>query len=104
MTDKKPKPFHIGTQVFDRGNREKCAVHSAYGSMVWCLYGSVNGGLFAAPTNVDALVHADDGSPLGEWVPINWDAYPAMVFAFDPEVRKKAQAYINAIIRGEVEQ
>lgn len=103
MSDKQPKPFHIGTRVR------------------WAFYVMPIGTVKFAEDNVvfvrndddnqtrayykDSFVHADDGSPLGEWVPIN----PKTEYAHESVLGPRVSPLIsvssaNSIIRGEVGQ
>lgn len=114
---KQPKPFHIGTRV--RLNDQLETEPSMIVLMAWyetcnfpprlaVAYTSDERG-FAQWTSADDLAHADDGSPLGEWVPINPDAEVVHRWE-DPETGEEVDLRTinvqdaNAIIRGEVEQ
>jgi hypothetical protein len=104
MSDKTPKPFHIGTKVRQ--------IDTPY---EWVVFAELDGPVFVTTNERDAfrvfskeaLVHADDGSPLGEWEPIripdNVDANTEPVYR-DGDVISISVAGANAIIRGEVEQ
>lgn len=109
-----PKPFHIGTLVVPRellpGDDSGGWPVIAYCDGNVIQKDPLNGGMEI--TDLDDLVHADDGSPLGEWVPIN----PAtklvrqVPLGYHEEQNEWEWAPgltvddANRIIRGEVEQ
>lgn len=96
-----PKPFHIGTEVqyaidhdLDPG-RVVFAAERKSGEMVAFVVWPEETCGDPDPYTINELVHADDGSPLGEWVPISEEQWATAPLS---------QRGINAIIRGEVSQ
>ena len=116
MNNKTPKPYHIGTYVRNVGHDDVEA-----GPVLTCYEERDDGECYlvvmwrpnGAPVWGDItnrLVHADDGSPLGEWVPLRDDTdYVWPVGDLFDELGPVGIAMIplgeaNAIIRGEVQQ
>ena len=109
----KPKPFHIGTRVLWACNHPAKVVTA---------YVDADGSLSVILDMEDrdtyrlyqhqwanTLVHADDGAPLGEWVPITadrWDRFALNGCDCGECIDNVWEAFdiLNAIIRGEVSQ
>ena len=105
---KDPKPFHIGTPVRNIHTDGLATVEAAL---------IRRGGMYVfidddeyEPYGYEANLwaHADDGTPLGDWVPIKDDAPDAFDGNYGTScvIREPAItiAQANAIIRGEVAQ
>jgi hypothetical protein len=65
MSNKTPKPFHVGTRVRMNSFTDSSRVVACHKEWVWC----ENYPLYPK----EKFVHADDGSPLGAWVPLKAD-------------------------------
>lgn len=95
-----PKPFHIGTRVRPVDGDIQKGTYRVLWARLDVVY--IEFADFASETK-DCLVHADDGSPLGEWVPIKFDGEAV----FHADITGLAAISVhdaNRIIRGEVEQ
>lgn len=109
-TRKTPKPFHIGTVVAYAptgpdlpAGRVVWANERTNGEpVVYVLWPEHDDGIPDSHPISD-LRHDDDGSPLGEWVPLCESGKVAVgIGEPDPDVITIQRA--NAIIRGEVSQ
>lgn len=104
---KQPKPFHIGTRVktiqSDQADKTFAVVCCIQDKTV--ILDALDGE-FWSHSGKTLLFHADDGSPLGEWVPIKGDASGVFDgnYGTSNETREPAITIeqANAIIRGEV--
>lgn len=107
MSDKPPKPFHVGTKVEPADDGELALDHGRVATFSPEMDEVVvkrENGTFVV-TDKSWFVHAVDGSPLGAFEPLTEDQWiRAQLLPHetgDPEAGLK---YINASLRGEVPQ
>ena len=110
MTDKQPKPFHVGTLVLPVDLPSHMLdtpfpVLFCTNEGVVYMDDVINGGV--DNEHKRNLVHADDGSPLGEWEPLDPLRHSTHYYVEGPDMPVLPSITINeanAILRGEDEQ
>lgn len=106
-----PKPFHIGTRVIASDIRAGDVPGKVHGldpeGLVMVAFDKALNGFDWWPYEAGSVVHADDGAPLGEWVPLKIPeqrGHPQIDFNDPVNLSRHGLKLANAIIRGEVEQ
>jgi len=98
-----PRDFHIGDEVRIGGYPKPCWIRAAHKLLVWIEVTGAAGLYMTDEYPVGDLVHASDGAPLGEFVPLAADAIAVLdeLGDYDGLRVPYAAEQLNAIIKGE---
>lgn len=113
MSEPKPRKFHVGTRVRDLDDGMEGVVVFAHRGEVYVEFPPILGDSNEPFMDYGGnYVHASDGAPLGEWVPLKHETVLEGILAWacdqpwetDVEIVRSIILRINAIIRGEATQ